>query len=97
MIITFLQDCRLSEDGFAIKRFAKGQKENVADHAAKYALRNGWAFNSEPYDDEAVICKDTAFNAALDRFVKVMSSMTDSETLRTPTNPATHAAKGEPL
>lgn len=47
MRITFKETRRLSEDGFTVRRFEAGQTYEVADSAARAAIRNGWAFEPE--------------------------------------------------
>ncbi len=43
MQITFLQTRMLSEDGHTVQRFEAGVTCDVADLAARYAIRQGWA------------------------------------------------------
>lgn len=48
MLITFLQTRRLSEDTFIVKRFYKDGTYDVADTAARSAIKYGWAVSAEP-------------------------------------------------
>lgn len=43
MLITFTETRRMSEDGFAQKRFETGKTYDVADTCARVALQNRWA------------------------------------------------------
>lgn len=60
MRITMLETRRLSEDGFSIKRFEKGQTYDVRHTAACEAMRQGWAFNAEDEDSDTISDEDTS-------------------------------------
>ena len=52
MLITMTETRRGPEDGFVVKRFHKGCKYTVSDSLAIYFMQQGWAYNSDPDDDE---------------------------------------------
>jgi hypothetical protein len=52
MLITMIETRRGSEDGHTVRQFIKGSQYSVADTLARQFLNRGWAYNSEPGEDE---------------------------------------------
>jgi hypothetical protein len=50
MKITFLENVRYSENGFAVLQGRAGESRNIADTAARSLMRQGKAIVGEPQD-----------------------------------------------
>jgi hypothetical protein len=96
--IKMLETRRGSEDGFAVRRFEKGEAYDVADTLARSFLNAGWAYNAESEDEDAggLASSDLVFgplaraNSDFNRLFRPQPSRGTG-----PTNPATLIAKGE--
>lgn len=53
MLIKMLSTRRGSEDSFKVKRYEMGREYDVADSMGREFCRNGWAYNSEIFEDPA--------------------------------------------
>lgn len=53
MLIKFISTQRISEDGKVVRLCEAGQVYDLADSAACAAMRKGWAYNAEPFDDKS--------------------------------------------
>lgn len=80
MKVKMLETRRGSEDGHVVRRFVKGETYDVAEMLAVRFLKNGWAYNVEPEEEE-------------DHLTRFFRSLTVEPYGRpVPTNPETQSA-----
>ena len=51
MLITMLETRQVSEDAFTVRCLEKGETYDIADMAARMAIRSGWAIRYKKEDE----------------------------------------------